>query len=43
MDDGTWMEFGPGDVAIMQPGHDAWVVGDGPNVLIELADVVHRP
>jgi hypothetical protein len=43
MDDGTEMEFGPGDVAIMQPGHDAWVVGDEPNVLIELADVVRRP
>ncbi|MBI4760212.1 MAG: cupin domain-containing protein [Chloroflexota bacterium] len=42
MDDGTEMEFGPGDVAIMQPGHDAWVVGDEPNVLIELADVVKR-
>jgi len=43
MDDGTEMEFGAGDVAIMQPGHDAWVVGDEPNVLIELADVVKRP
>ena len=40
MDDGTEMEFGPGDVAIMHPGHDAWVVGDEPNVLIELADIV---
>ncbi len=27
MEDGTEMEFGPGDVAIMQPGHDAWVGG----------------
>ncbi len=42
MNDGTEMEFGPGDVAIMQPGHDAWVVGDEPNVLIELADAVTR-
>jgi hypothetical protein len=42
MDDDTEMEFGPGDVAIMQPGHDAWVVGDEPNVLIELADAVQR-
>ncbi|MDR7484565.1 MAG: cupin domain-containing protein [Armatimonadota bacterium] len=42
MDDGTEMEFGPGDVAIMHPGHDAWVVGDEPNVLIELADAVKR-
>lgn len=42
MNDGTEMEFRPGDVAIMQPGHDAWVVGNEPNVLIELADVVKR-
>ncbi len=40
MDDGTEMEFGPGDVAVMGPGHDAWVVGDEPNVLIELAQAV---
>ena len=37
MDDGTQLEFGPGDVAIIQPGHDAWVVGDEPNVLLELS------
>ncbi|WP_448590980.1 cupin domain-containing protein [Thermoflexus hugenholtzii] len=42
MDDGTEMEFGPGGVAIIHPGHDAWVVGDEPSVLIELADVVKR-
>ena len=42
MNDGTEMEFGPGDVAIMQPGHDAWVVGNEPNVLIELSDAVTR-
>jgi hypothetical protein len=36
------MEFCPGDVAIMQPGHDDWVGGDEPNVLIELADVARR-
>jgi len=42
MDDGTEMEFGPGDVAVMEPGHDAWVVGDQPNVLIELAEAVKR-
>nr|WP_206202060.1 nuclear transport factor 2 family protein [Thermus caldilimi] len=43
MDDGTEMEFGPGDVAVMHPGHDAWVVGDEANVLIELADIVKMP
>jgi len=35
MDDGTEMEFGPGDVADIPPGHDAWVVGDEPSVSID--------
>ena len=29
-DDGTEEEIGPGDVAVIEPGHDAWVVGDEP-------------
>ncbi len=28
MDDGTEAEVGPGDVVSIEPGHDAWVVGD---------------
>lgn len=40
MDDGTEMELGPGDAALMDPGHDAWVVGDELNVLIELVHVL---
>ncbi len=36
MDDGTEMEFGPGDAFYMPPGHDAWVVGDKPCVLIDV-------
>lgn len=28
MDDGTTIEFGPGDIGAIPPGHDAWVVGD---------------
>jgi hypothetical protein len=28
MDDGTEEEFGPGDVAVIPPGHNAWVVGN---------------
>ena len=28
MDDGAEGEIGPGDVARIDPGHDAWVVGD---------------
>ncbi|HZT64896.1 MAG TPA: cupin domain-containing protein [Acidimicrobiales bacterium] len=37
MDDGEEMEFGPGDVATMAPGHDAWVVGDDPCVIVDWA------
>jgi len=27
-DDGSEAEFGPGDAYLIEPGHDAWVVGD---------------
>jgi quercetin dioxygenase-like cupin family protein len=35
MNDGEETEYGPGDFAIIPPGHDAWVVGDEPCVLID--------
>jgi len=35
MDDGSEAEFGPGDVGVIPPGHDAWVVGDAPFVGID--------
>jgi quercetin dioxygenase-like cupin family protein len=35
MNDGTTQAFGPGDVMIADPGHDAWVVGDEACVLID--------
>ena len=35
MDDGERQEFGPGDVMIAPPGHDAWVVGDEACVLVD--------
>lgn len=35
MDDGTEEEFGPGDAAIIPPGHDAWVVGNESVVAID--------
>jgi quercetin dioxygenase-like cupin family protein len=35
MDNGDEMEYGPGDFAIMAPGHDAWVIGDEPCVLVD--------
>jgi hypothetical protein len=34
-DDGTEMEVGPGDAYVIQPGHDAWVVGDDAVVAFE--------
>jgi hypothetical protein len=36
MADGTEEEFGPGDVGVIPPGHDAWVVGDEPAVVIDI-------
>ena len=36
MDDGTEQEFGPGDVYVIPPGHDAWVVGDEPVVSLDV-------
>lgn len=29
-DDGTEEEIGPGQTYVIEPGHDAWVVGDEP-------------
>ncbi len=36
MDDGKEMEVGPGDVAYVPPGHDGWVVGNEPAVMIDI-------
>ena len=35
-DDGQTAEFGPGEVFEVPPGHDAWVVGDEPVVLVDV-------
>lgn len=37
MDDGAQIELGPGDAHVIGPGHDAWVVGDEPCELIDVA------
>lgn len=45
MDDGEQQEFGPGDFMIAPPGHDAWIVGDEPCVMIDwqgVADYAKR-
>jgi hypothetical protein len=35
MSDGTEFELGPGDVSYLPSGHDAWVVGDEPVVVVD--------
>lgn len=40
MDDGTEDEFGPGDIGLIPPGHDAWVVGDEPVVALDITGMV---
>ena len=35
MDDGEEAQFDAGDFAIIPPGHDAWVVGDEPCVVLD--------
>jgi quercetin dioxygenase-like cupin family protein len=37
MDDGTRCEASAGDLYLIPPGHDAWVVGDEPCVVVDLA------
>ncbi len=36
MDDGQAVEFGPGDIMNVPPGHDVWVVGDEPVVVVDV-------
>jgi hypothetical protein len=35
MDDGTEIIAGPGDVTSLPSGHDAWVIGDEPVVVVD--------
>ena len=35
MEDGTEFDLVPGDVSVLPPGHDAWVVGDEPVILVD--------
>ncbi len=34
-DDGTEKDCRPGDVSLLPPGHDAWVVGNEPVVVVD--------
>jgi hypothetical protein len=35
MNDGETQEFGPGDVGMVPPGHDYWVLDDEPATVID--------
>jgi quercetin dioxygenase-like cupin family protein len=41
MDDGAEIDFGPGDVGVIAPGHDAWVVGNEPVVAIDISGMAN--
>lgn len=40
MDDGTEIDCKPGDVSLIPPGHDAWVVGNEPVVIVDFQGMV---
>ena len=40
MDDGTEVECKPGDVSFLPMGHDAWVVGKEPVVVVDFQGMV---
>lgn len=35
MNDGSEQEYNPGDACYIPPGHDAWIVGDEPCVMLD--------
>ena len=35
MDDGAERDFKAGDVSLLESGHDAWVIGDEPVVIVD--------
>jgi hypothetical protein len=40
MDDGTEFESRAGDVSLLPSGHDAWVVGDEPVVIVDFQGMI---
>ena len=40
MDDGTEIECRPGDVSLVPSGHDAWVVGSEPVVVVDFQGMI---
>jgi hypothetical protein len=41
MDDGSEFECKPGDVSSLPSGHDAWVVGEVPAVIVDFQGMLH--
>ena len=40
MDDGTEVDLKAGDVSSLPPGHDAWVVGEEPVIVVDFQGMV---
>ena len=40
MDDGTEFDCRPGDVSLLPSGHDAWVVGDEPAIVVDFQGMI---
>lgn len=40
MDDGTELECRAGDVSLLPSGHDAWVVGDQPAIVVDFQGMI---
>lgn len=40
MKDGTEVEFGPGSLVLVPPGHDGWTVGDEPSVFLDFGSLL---
>jgi hypothetical protein len=40
MDDGAEFDCRPGDVSLLPSGHDAWVVGDEPAVVVDFQGMI---
>lgn len=40
MDDGTKLECHPGDVSLLPAGHDAWVVGNEPVIVVDFQGMI---
>ncbi len=40
MDDGQELDCKPGDVSLLPSGHDAWVVGDEPAIVVDFQGMI---